>query len=114
MKKPKWTKADKLNIKEALEDIKKDLIKEHEHSSNNTMYSLCSSGASAYWENEDIFRDYIKYVHRNRKVFYKGKDYFGDEIVKCDDSSWFHWNPYNFEVRLKWLDNHIKLNTEKL
>lgn len=97
-------------ILEMIEKIKEILIKEFERVPMNERskcddFSLCTIAEMNFdYRDSETFKEYLL-KHSGAKTFFN-RD--GEVVGSC---RFWHWHPMDFESRLKWLNEHIKLNS---
>jgi len=104
-------KFNKKKIKTILKYVKKGFEEEMKLNSKGILLALCSISIGLSWEEHLLFKRYLKYTNKNKKVYYSPSKAYPYKIIKCTDKNWYHWHPRNHDIRLKWLNKHIKLNT---
>ena len=104
-------KFNKKKIKIILEEIKEGFESEVKSSNRHISLSLCARSTRLSWKDHLLFKRYLYYINRHKKVYYRPSNSYPYKIVKCDAKKWFHWHPSNFDARLKWLNKHIRLNS---
>jgi hypothetical protein len=101
-----------MELLEILQKTRKIFINEKE--GFRGAYSLCCNAGDVIRKSkgsrldEEKFRDYI---HKTKVdgIFYS---YGGKIKDPSDPDALYHWPPSDYDSRLKWLDEHIKLNTK--
>ena len=94
-----------------LSEVLRIIKKSYRNSKKNL--GLCVTAENAFMEEElsifelHLFRNYWKDYTSTIKVFYRTKN--GD-VVETPESNWYAWIPNDRKSRIKWLNDHIKLN----